>query len=140
MTIEQGEVYRAMATAYRQGVLDKSIALFGEATARAMDETGANMGDLINRLDEAEEDTIRKFDGFLARSGPLLRVTSNDRFMGFVSRILDVRFIRNLAVGALAKSIVKSMRDNATPPSTRGEMIYHSEATGGHSDGRGGEG
>jgi len=85
MSVEKGRFFQVMSVAYRQGVLDKFLPLFGRALETVRAETGASIGDLVNLMDEAQEETIRKADALVGRSGPLLRLASSDVVMKAVS-------------------------------------------------------
>jgi len=109
MATRPGPVFEVMASAYRHDVLDKYMSLSGDAIEGAVQTTGLSIGDLVNRMDEADERTVMKIDALLARSGPVLRLAANDRLMAAVSRILDVKAVRRAMVAAMRKSIVKAV-------------------------------
>jgi hypothetical protein len=107
MALEEGLVFAVTASAYRNGVMDRGMALFGDALDSAMSETGCELGDLVNRMDEAGARTVMRIDGLLARSGPLLRVAANDRLMALVSRLLDISAVRRAGVAVLRRLLVR---------------------------------
>jgi hypothetical protein len=119
--IDPGEVYDVMECAYRHGVLDKSMVIQGEALEAVMQEADLNMGDLLNRMDEAEEATVQKVDKMLDRLGPFIKYANNDKLMKFVSRILDIPFVKRMMVQNMKKTILKVMTGES-PPSL-GERI-----------------
>ncbi|NPV60923.1 MAG: hypothetical protein HPY75_14830, partial [Actinobacteria bacterium] len=53
LALDPAEVFKVMRCAWRNGVLDKFMVIQGEALEGVMADTGMNMGDLLNRLDEA---------------------------------------------------------------------------------------
>ncbi|NPV59498.1 MAG: hypothetical protein HPY75_07535, partial [Actinobacteria bacterium] len=53
LALDPQEVFKVMQCAWRNGVLDKFMVIQGEALEGVMADTGMNMGDLLNRLDEA---------------------------------------------------------------------------------------
>ncbi|MDY6797049.1 MAG: hypothetical protein SWK76_17475 [Actinomycetota bacterium] len=120
MTLEAAQVFAVMETSYRKGVIDKFIPLFGEALEGLMEETGMNMEDLLNKLDEAKPETVEKLNRLLGSSGPLLRLANNDRLMGLVSRILDLELVRRVSIRGLIwflkRSLAKS--EGEFPPLT----------------------
>jgi len=116
--LESGQVFNVMAVAYRHGVLDKLMSLFGEALEEVVAETGANIGDLVNKMDEAQEATIKKLDALLSRSGPLLKAAAGDRLMETVSRLLDSPLVRRVAVGLLKRNLVRAIIGEAPPSLT----------------------
>lgn len=110
MSLEPGQVFGVMAAAYRHGVLDKSMPLLGELLDGVLADTGLDMGDLVNSLDEAGEETVSRLDALFRRSGPLLRVARSDRLMAFASRALDSPLISRLAVKSLKGRLIKAVR------------------------------
>lgn len=115
MSIDSQMVFWAVQCAYRNGVLDKISALQGEALKAIMRETGLNMGDLFNRLDEAQEETVQKIDRLAGRLGPLIKYANNDRLMKLVSRILDIRAVQRIIVKGSKKMILKNLDGRAAP-------------------------
>lgn len=101
-------MFEVTASAYRNGVIDKGMAVFGDAVERAMEQTGRGIGDFVNRLDEASEKTVMRLDRVLERSGPLLRLAASDRVMALASRLLDVAMVRRLGVAVITKMLVKA--------------------------------
>ena len=109
VALEPGLVFAVTASAYRSGVLDRGMALFGDALDGAMDETGCEMDDLVNKMDAASERTVMKIDALLARSGPLLRLAASDRLMALACRLLDVAAVRRAGVAVLRKMLVRAV-------------------------------
>lgn len=83
-----------METAYRHGVLDKSMALYGSALDKVRDKWGIGTEDLLEKLNGAEEKSIALVDRLLFLSGPLLRIASNDLLMRILSRLLDFHIVQ----------------------------------------------
>jgi len=108
MPLEPGQVFEAMAAAYRHGVLDKSMPLLGRALEDVIKETGLNMGDLVNSLDEAAGETVSRLDALLSRSGLLLRYAAGDRVMKLASRALDSPLLGGIVEKALARMIART--------------------------------
>lgn len=108
MAAKPGLVFEVTASAYRNGVLDKGMVIFGDALVDVVEKTGFKLGDLVNRMDEASERTVMRLDALLARSGPLLRIAASDRLMAFVSRLLDVAAVRRAGVAVLTRMLVKA--------------------------------
>ena len=104
-----------MQCAYRHGVLDKFMALQGEALEGVMAEAGVNMGDLLNRMDEASEETVRKLDRRLDRAGPFVKYLDSDRLMRLASRLLDLPAVRKMVVSGIRKSILRTISGESPP-------------------------
>jgi hypothetical protein len=109
MALQEGLVFAVTASAYRNGVLDQGMALFGDAIDAAMERTGCEMGDLVNKVDEASARTVMRLDALLARSGPLLKVAASDRLMGLVSRLLGIAAVRRAGVAMLRDMLVRAV-------------------------------
>ena len=115
MSLDPADVFRVMQCAYRNGVLDKFMVLQGEALEGVMADTGMNMGDLLNRLDEADEATVMKMDRLLDRAGPFLKYLDSDRLMRFASRLLDFSAVRKLMVKNLRATMGRAAAGIARP-------------------------
>jgi len=115
VSLDPAEVYQVLQCAYRNGVLDKFMAIQGEALEAVMEEAGVNMGDLLNRMDEAKEETVQKIDRLLDRMGPLVKYANNDRLMRLVSRLLDIPPVKRLIVSNIKKTILKTLNGQAPP-------------------------
>ncbi len=109
MALKPGLVFEVMACAWRHDVLDKFMSVLGDAIDLVMRDTGLMIGDLVNKLDEAEEATIVKLNALIARSGFALRVMANDRVMAAVSRMLDAGPVRKAAVSMLRRMLVRAL-------------------------------
>lgn len=108
MALDPAEVFKVMRCAWRNGVLDKFMAIQGEALEGVMADTGMNMGDLLNRLDEARPETVAKVDRLLERSGPFMKYLDNDRLMRAVSRLLDLSLVRKTMVAGMRKNMARA--------------------------------
>ena len=115
MPIDPGEVYDVMECAYRHGVLDKFMVIQGEALEAVMEETDLNMGDLLNRMDEAEEASVQKVDKLLDMLGPFIKYANNDKLMKFVSRLLDITFVKSMMMANVKNTILKVMTGESPP-------------------------
>jgi len=115
LSLDPAEVFRVMQCAYRNGVLDKFMVVQGEAMEGVMAATGMNMGDLLNRLDEAEEATVMKIDRLLDRAGPLMKYLDSDRLMRFASRLLDIAFVKRLMVKNMQTTMVRAVTGTSPP-------------------------
>jgi hypothetical protein len=135
MAKRPGPVFEVMASAYRHDVLDKYMSLSGDAIEGAVECTGLSIGDLVNKMDEADERTVMRIDALLARSGPVLRLAANDRLMAAVSRILDVGAVRRAMVAVMRRSIVKAVSGDAGSPAA-GEATRACTALEGKGAGR----
>lgn len=109
MVSKGGPLFEVTASAYRNGVIDKGMSLFGDAVDGVMKETGCEIGDLVNKLDEVSEKTVMRMDSMLAYSGPMLRLAASDRLMALLSRLLDVTAVRRLGVAVLTKMLVRAV-------------------------------
>jgi hypothetical protein len=115
MSLDPAHVFDAMQCAYRNGVLDKFTIIQGEALEAVIKQSGLNMGDLLNRLDEAEEKTVMRIDRLLDRLGPLLKYASNDRLMKLLSRLLDIGLVRKMVIAGMKSAILKNLPGQAPP-------------------------
>jgi hypothetical protein len=115
MSLDPKEVFNAMQCAYRHGVMDKFSVIQGEALVAVMEESGWNMGDLLNRLDGAEEKTVMKIDRLLNRVGPLVKYANNDHLMKFLSRLLDIGVVKRMAIANMKNSILKTLPGQSPP-------------------------
>ncbi len=104
-----------MQCAYRNGVLDKFMVIQGEALEAVMAEANVNMGDLLNRMDEAGEETVMRIDRLLDRAGPLMKYLDNDRLMKVASRLLDLVPVKKMMVANMKNSILKTLSDSPPP-------------------------
>lgn len=118
MALDPAEVFKVMRCAWRHGVLDKFMAIQGEALEGVMADTGMNMGDLLNRLDEAKPETVARVDRLLERAGPLMKHLDNDRLMGIVSRLLDLSLVRKAMVAGMRANMARAAT-GAPRPSLR---------------------
>ncbi len=108
MAFQPERMYEVMACAYRQGVTDRFMPIFGEALQGVMVETGMNLEDLLNRMDEAQVSTLEKLDERLERMGAISRFAANQRLMRATSRLLDLPWIRKAAVRGLQAFLVRA--------------------------------
>ncbi len=115
MALDPAEVFKVMQCAYRNGVLDKFMVIQGEALEGVMAATGQNMGDLLNRLDEAKEETVQKIDRLLDKAGPLMKYLDNDRLMRLASRLLDIPLVKKAMVKNMQTTMVRAVSGSAPP-------------------------
>jgi hypothetical protein len=116
LSLDPQEVFRVMQCAYRNGVLDKFMVIQGEAMEGVMADTGMNMGDLLNRLDEAEEATVIKIDKMLDRAGPLMKHLDSDLLMKLASRLLDLALVKKLLIANM-RTMMAKIATGTKPPS-----------------------
>jgi hypothetical protein len=121
MSPEQGPIFSLMACSYRYGVTDKFLPLLGDALDGVIADTGATMGDLVDAMDDAQEQTIRRIDTLLSRSSLILKVAANERLMALTSRMLDSPLVKRSIVATLKKAMVKTIT-RESPPSM-GEKV-----------------
>jgi len=115
LALDPAEVFRVMQCAYRNGVLDKFMVIQGKAMEEVMASTGMNMGDLLNRLDEADEATVMKIDRLLERAGPLMKYLDNDRLMRAASRLLDAGAVKKMMVKGMGATMARAATGEAPP-------------------------
>jgi hypothetical protein len=113
--LDPAQVFKVMQCAYRNGVLDKFMVIQGRAMEGVMADTGMNMGDLLNRLDEAEESTVQKIDRLLDRAGPLMKYLDSDTLMRVASRLLDIGLVQRL-VAANMRAMMGRAATGTKPP------------------------
>jgi hypothetical protein len=115
VSLDPKEVFDVMQCAYRNGVLDKFMVIQGEALDAVMEQSGWNMGDLLNRMDETEEKTIVKIDRLLDLAGPLVKFANNDTLMKLSSKMLDVGLVKKIMIANMKKMILKTLPGQAPP-------------------------
>ena len=116
MPLDPTDVFKVMQCAYRHGVLDKFMVIQGQALEGVIAETGMNMGDLLNRLDEAEEATVNKIDGLLDKAGPFIKYLDSDGLMKLTSHLLDIALVRKLMVKNMQATMARAAT-GVSPPS-----------------------
>jgi hypothetical protein len=107
LALETADAFGLMANAYRTGLLDKALPLVGQAINGCQEDTGLDFGELMVRLDEAKSETIVKLDRLFKKSGPIVRLASNQRLLGLLSRMMDLRVVRQATSFLLRKLLVK---------------------------------
>jgi hypothetical protein len=115
VSLDPQEVFKVMQCAYRNGVLDKFMVIQGEALEGVIADTGLNMGDLLNRLDEAEEATVMKIDRLLDRAGPFVKYANSDRLMKLSSRLLDSAAVRKMMVKNMRATLARTVTGSSPP-------------------------
>ena len=113
MALKQGLVFEVTASAYRHGVIDKYLSLTGDAIDLVMSETCFMIGDLVNKMDEADERTVMRMDKMISFSGPMLRLAASDKLMGAVSRLLDFKVVQKITVAVMRKAMLKAVSGEA---------------------------
>lgn len=108
MAHREGLVFNVMSSAYRNGVLDKCMAMTGEAIDGALLDSGLKMGDLVNKIDEAQERTVMRMDRLLSHAGLLLKAAASDSLMKMASRLLDVSLVRRTVVRVMKRGMLKA--------------------------------
>lgn len=121
MSLDPAQVFKVMQCAYRNGVLDKFMVIQGQAMEGVMADTGMNMGDLLNRLDEAEESTVQKIDKMLDRAGPAMKYLDSDTLMRLASRLLDSGLVQKMMVANM-RAMMGRAATGTKPPSV-GERL-----------------
>jgi hypothetical protein len=107
MALETIDAFGLMANAYQAGLLDKVLPLVGQAISGCQEDTGLDFGDLMVKLDEAKSGTIVKLDRLLKKSGPMVRLASNKRLLGLLSRMMDLGAVRQATAFLLRKMLVR---------------------------------
>ncbi len=109
MSLQSGQVFDLMRSAYAHGVIDKSLPLVGQSMEKVIGETGLSMEDLLNNMDAAEEKTVGRVDRLLGHAGPVLRLLKNGFVMKATSRLLDLAIVRKAAVFVISRGMKKSL-------------------------------
>ena len=102
MGFKSGQLLAVLQAAYRKGVLAKAMPVLGNALRETMRRTGKRMDELLGLMDTAADDTVRRLDWLLDKSGPLLKLAASERLMSVVSALLDLAWVRN----AMERSMV----------------------------------
>ena len=98
MAFDTERAYDVLACAYRNGVLDKVIAIQGESMQGLMRKKGLDLYEFINRVDEMDEEKLFKLDQILQRSQLLFALMTSDCFMRVISRLLDFQIVRKIMI------------------------------------------
>jgi len=109
MTADANALYGFLETAYRKGVLDKFLSIFGQALEGAMEDAGVTLEHLINNMDGANEETVKRLDSLLERSEPFLRLAGTDRSLNLLDRLVDISLGRQAAVSVLKRFLFLKM-------------------------------
>ena len=113
--VDTQAIFRVMRYAYRHGVLEVFMHVQGKALEMAMLKTGADMGDLLNRLDEARPETLEKLDRLLRRTGPLLKFLENEQVMRLAGRILSSGWVQDFMARRIAEAISRAFTGETVP-------------------------
>ncbi len=113
MAFDHKQVFDAMACAYRHGVLEKVMYIQGRAMEKALEESGLNLVDILNRVDETGDDTVSLIEKVLDRAGPAVSIIGNDFVMKIVARIMDIEKVRELIIN-LNKAVILKMLKSQT--------------------------
>lgn len=115
MALDPQEVFWVLQCAYRNGVLDKFMSIQGRVLEMVMEETGADMGDLLNRMDEAKEETVMKVDRILDRAGPFFKYLNNDRLMRLADKLFSSGMVQEFMARRIAESIKRTLSGDSPP-------------------------
>lgn len=108
-------IFRVMRCAYRHGVLDAFMHVQGKALEMAMLRTGADMGDLLNRLDETRPETVGKVDRLLRRTSPLFKFLESEQIMRLVGRVLSSGRVQDFLARRMAEAISRAFTGETVP-------------------------
>jgi hypothetical protein len=115
VSLDPKEVFEVMQCAYRHGVLQKFTVAQGEALQAVIKESGWNLGDLLNLLNETKEETVTKIERLLNRLGPIIKYANNDRMMALTSKLLDLGTVKKMMVANMKKGILKVVPGQVVP-------------------------
>ena len=113
MAFDHEQVFKAMESAYRNGVLDKVMFIQGRAMELALQESGLNLVDLLNRVDEADDEAVSTLEKILEYSGPAVRIVGSDIIMKLTARLLDIEKVRELVININKQFILKMLKDDS---------------------------
>lgn len=113
MSFDPDGAFKFMRCMYRNGVLDKFSAIQGEAMDEVMAAARLNVGDLMNRMDQASEQSIARIDKMLGMMGPLFKHMANDRLMRLISNLLDVSIVRRQILKNMKKTMLQALTSEA---------------------------
>lgn len=118
MAFDPDLMFSVMEKAYRTGLLDKTNVIMGEALGDVIERHGLNMEELINRMDMAQEATVKKIDRALSRSTVLLKLAGNEKMMVMMSKLMDVALVHKLSVKGMVWFLERTMAktDGTLPP------------------------
>ncbi len=122
MAFDHKQVFDAMACAYRNGVMEKVMYMQGRAMEKALEESGLNLVDLLNRVDETSDETVSVFERVLEHSGPVMRIAGNDLVMRFAGWLLGVPGVQELIININKVVILKMLAKKDDAVSCRPEQ------------------
>jgi hypothetical protein len=88
MALDQKALFEVVSCAHRNGVLQKMMALLGEAIEEALEEGNLTPWELLHMLDDMEEASFAKADGLLDMVDGFIPLGANDNLMMFLSYLL----------------------------------------------------
>lgn len=117
MPVDPQEAFALFQSAYRHGVLQKFMCMQGSGIKLAIDESGADLGDVLNRLDEAAESTVFAIDRLFGRLLDLARYLNlkNDTAMKLASRLVNLPAVERVIVRGFADAIKRSLARKPAP-------------------------
>ncbi len=117
MSIDSRETFEMFQSAYRHGVLQKFMCMHGSGIKLALDESGADFGDVLNRMDEAAESTVFALDRLFERLLNLARFLNlkNDTAMRLAFRIINLPAVERVIVRGFADAIKRSLAHKPAP-------------------------
>jgi hypothetical protein len=107
MSFNPDHAFDLMLCMYRTGLLDRVTAIQGQAMDEVMDEAGISMGDIMNRIDQADAGTIDSLDRMIGKMGPLLRYVSSDLLMRSIARVIDIPLVKRFLLARSKRSMLK---------------------------------
>ncbi len=89
MSLDQKALFDAVACAHRNGVLQKTMVLLGEAIEEALEEGNLTTYELLHMLDDVEDATLAAADGVLGMVGGFIPLAASDNLMALLAYLLN---------------------------------------------------
>lgn len=107
LELKEGQVFKIVELAYRTGLMEKGIPIVGEAMKDAQEKTGFKLPDMVEFMNEATDDSVRKIDTVLKYVGPVMALVGNEKLMKPIfslgAKLLDLKSVQAISVRALRK-------------------------------------
>ncbi len=117
MPVDPTEAFQIFRSAYRNGVLQKFMQLQGSAIKLAIDESGADLGDVLNRMDEAAESTVFDIDRLFGKLFDLAKYLNlkSDAAMSLAYRLVNLPAVERVVVRGFADAMKRSLARKPAP-------------------------
>lgn len=107
LELKEGQVFKIVELAYRKGLMEKGIPIMGEALKDAQEKTSFKLPEMMEFMNEATDDSVRKIDAMLKYVGPFMALMGNEKIMGPIfglgAKLLSLKSVQAISVRVLRK-------------------------------------